>query len=198
MCVVMSHRGEQPVVIAGGGVVGITLALLLARRRVPTVVLEQALEPQTLPRAHAVNPRTIEILAAELGIGAERGRAVAAPKELTSEVRFVTTLTGHCFGTVPYERQDDDVLAVTPAPLLNVPRSRRSSRSCCTGSRPSRSSTSGAATGGSGCSRATGASRRPSTPGLQDLRARVPVPGGVRRRRQRRARDARHPDVRRG
>jgi 2-polyprenyl-6-methoxyphenol hydroxylase-like FAD-dependent oxidoreductase len=109
------------VVIAGGGVVGITLALLLARRRVPTVVLEQALEPQMLPRAHAVNPRTIEILGAELGIGAEALRAVAAPKDLTSEVRFVTTLTGHCFGTVPYERQDDDVLAVTPAGLLNVP-----------------------------------------------------------------------------
>ncbi len=100
---------------------GITLALLLARRGVPTVVLERALEPQTLPRAHAVNPRTIEILAAELGIGAEQLRAVAAPRELTREVRFVTTLTGHCFGTVPYERQDDDVLAVTPAPLLNVP-----------------------------------------------------------------------------
>ena len=110
-----------PVVIAGGGVVGVTLALLLARRRVPTVVLEQALEPQRLPRAHAVNPRTIEILDAELGITADALRAVAAPKELTAEVRFVTTLTGHCFGTVPYERQDDDVLAVTPAPLLNVP-----------------------------------------------------------------------------
>jgi 2-polyprenyl-6-methoxyphenol hydroxylase-like FAD-dependent oxidoreductase len=109
------------VVIAGGGVVGITLALLLARRRVPTVVLEQALEPQTLPRAHAVNPRTIEILDAELGITPEVLRAVAAPRELTREVRFVTTLTGHCFGTVPYERQDDDVLALTPAPLLNVP-----------------------------------------------------------------------------
>ena len=108
-------------VIAGGGVVGVTLALLLARRRVPTVVLEQALEPQMLPRAHAVNPRTIEILDAELGITADALRAVAAPKELTGEVRFVTTLTGHCFGTVPYERQDDDVLAVTPAPLLNVP-----------------------------------------------------------------------------
>jgi len=109
------------VVIAGGGVVGITLALLLARRRVATVVLEQALEPQRLPRAHAVNPRTIEILDAELKISAEALRSVAAPRELTAEVRFVTTLTGHCFGTVPYERQDDDVLAVTPAPLLNVP-----------------------------------------------------------------------------
>jgi 2-polyprenyl-6-methoxyphenol hydroxylase-like FAD-dependent oxidoreductase len=111
----------HPVVIVGGGVVGTTFALLLARRRIPTVVLEQELEPQTLPRAHAVNPRTIEILGAELGIGAEALRAVAAPKDLTSEVRFVTTLTGHCFGTVPYERQDDDVLAVTPAGLLNVP-----------------------------------------------------------------------------
>jgi 2-polyprenyl-6-methoxyphenol hydroxylase-like FAD-dependent oxidoreductase len=36
--------------------VGITLALLLARRGIRTVVLEQAREPQTLPRAHAVNP----------------------------------------------------------------------------------------------------------------------------------------------
>jgi 2-polyprenyl-6-methoxyphenol hydroxylase-like FAD-dependent oxidoreductase len=60
----------HPVVIVGGGVVGTTFALLLARRRIPTVVLEQELEPQTLPRAHAVNPRTIEILGAELGIGA--------------------------------------------------------------------------------------------------------------------------------
>jgi 2-polyprenyl-6-methoxyphenol hydroxylase-like FAD-dependent oxidoreductase len=117
----MTRCERTPVAIAGGGVVGITLALLLARRGVPTVVLEQARDPQMLPRAHAVNPRTIEILDAELGIGAERLRAVAAPKELTGEVRFVTTLTGHCFGTVPYERQDDDVLAVTPAALLNVP-----------------------------------------------------------------------------
>jgi 2-polyprenyl-6-methoxyphenol hydroxylase-like FAD-dependent oxidoreductase len=117
----MARREGTPVTIAGGGVVGIALALLLARRGVGTIVLEQAPEPQTLPRAHAVNPRTIEILDAELGIGAQQLRAVAAPKELTREVRFVTTMTGHAFGAVPYERQDDDVLAVTPAALLNVP-----------------------------------------------------------------------------
>jgi 2-polyprenyl-6-methoxyphenol hydroxylase-like FAD-dependent oxidoreductase len=121
MSLPMSPSEHPPVTIAGGGVVGITLALLLARRGIRTVVLEQAREPQTLPRAHAVNPRTIEILDAELGIGAAQLRAVAAPPELTSEVRFVTTLSGHCFGTLPYERQDDDVLAVTPAALLNVP-----------------------------------------------------------------------------
>ena len=73
-----------------------------------------------MPRAHAVNPRTIEILR-EVGITDAELRGVSAPKELTSEVRFVTTLTGYCFGTLPYERQDDDVRAVTPSPLVNIP-----------------------------------------------------------------------------
>ncbi|TGD86301.1 hypothetical protein BayCH28_18030 [Mycolicibacterium sp. CH28] len=110
----------HPVVISGGGVCGVTLALMLAVRRVPSVVLERELEPQMLPRAHTVNPRTREILP-EVGVGAAELRAIAAPKELTNEVRFVTTLTGHCFGTLPFERQDDAVMAVTPAPMLNVP-----------------------------------------------------------------------------
>ncbi len=116
----MSSSEQVPVAIAGGGVVGITLALMLARRGVASVVLERELEPHRLPRAHAVNPRTIEILR-ELGITDAELRGVGAPKELTSEVRFVTTLTGYCFGTLPYERQDDDVRAVTPSPLVNIP-----------------------------------------------------------------------------
>ncbi|GAA4351916.1 FAD-dependent monooxygenase [Angustibacter luteus] len=109
-----------PVTVAGGGVVGLTLALMLARRGVHTVVLERDLVPLPLPRAHAVNPRTLEILR-EIDILPQDVAAVAAPRELTAEVRFVTTMTGHCFGVLPYERQDPDVLALTPTPLLNVP-----------------------------------------------------------------------------
>ena len=116
----MGQEENLPVAIAGGGAVGVTLALMLARRGVRVVVFERGSKPQTLPRAHAVNPRSIEILQ-ELDITYAHLQAAAAPPELTSEVRFVTTLTGHCFGTLAYERQDGDVRAVTPYPLLNIP-----------------------------------------------------------------------------
>ena len=112
--------GPARVVIAGGGVVGITLALLLARRGVATVVLEREDAPRRLPRAHAINPRTIEILR-ELSIDADQLRDIAAPHELTSEVRFVTTLTGVCFGTLPYERQGDDIAGFAATGTLNIP-----------------------------------------------------------------------------
>jgi 2-polyprenyl-6-methoxyphenol hydroxylase-like FAD-dependent oxidoreductase len=111
---------SERVAVAGGGVTGVALALALARRGIPTVVWEQRSAPDLLPRAHAVNPRTIEFLR-ELGISPDDLRRVAAPPELTAEVRFVTTVTGHCFGSLPYERQDDAVLELTPTPLVNIP-----------------------------------------------------------------------------
>ena len=107
-------------VIGGGGVVGITLALLLAQRGVATVVLERQDAPRTLPRAHAINPRTIEVLR-ELSVNADQLRDIAAPHDLTSEVRFVTTLTGVCFGTLPYERQGDDIAGFAATGTLNIP-----------------------------------------------------------------------------
>lgn len=112
--------GNAPLVVAGGGVVGITLALLLAKRGVATIVLERDLEPNDLPRAHAVNPRSLEVLR-ELSIGADQLLPVAAPRELTSEVRFVTTMTGHCFGALPYERQGDSIGGLAAMGTVNVP-----------------------------------------------------------------------------
>ncbi|MCV7277357.1 DUF3500 domain-containing protein [Mycolicibacter arupensis] len=109
-----------PVVVAGGGIVGVTLALLLARRGVATVVLERDEQPRTLPRAHAVNPRTIEILR-ELSVDVDALRAISAPAELTSEVRFVTTLSGVCFGSLRYERQGDDIGTLAATGTLNIP-----------------------------------------------------------------------------
>ncbi len=112
--------GNAPVVVAGGGVVGITLALLLAKSGVATIVLERDLDPRDLPRAHAINPRSLEVLR-ELGIGADQLLPVAAPRELTSEVRFVTTMTGHCFGALPYERQGDSIGGFAAMGTVNVP-----------------------------------------------------------------------------
>ena len=61
----MSRNGSNeiaPVVIAGGGVVGTTLALFLANHGIATIVLEQQLTRRELPRAHAINPRSLEVL----------------------------------------------------------------------------------------------------------------------------------------
>jgi 2,4-dichlorophenol 6-monooxygenase len=112
--------GDAPVVVAGGGVVGITLALLLAEHGVASIVLERDLDPRDLPRAHAINPRSLEVLR-ELGIGANQLLAVAAPRELTSEVRFVTTMTGRCFGALPYERQGDSIGGLAAMGTVNIP-----------------------------------------------------------------------------
>ena len=112
--------GVAPVVAAGGGVVGITLALLLAKHGIATIVLERELVPRDLPRAHCINPRSLEVLR-ELSIDADQLTPIAAPKELTSEVRFVTTMTGHCFGTLPYERQGDSIGGLAAVGTVNVP-----------------------------------------------------------------------------
>lgn len=113
-------HGVAPVVVAGGGVVGITLALLLAKHAIATIVLERHVAARDLPRAHCINPRSLEVLR-ELSIDADQLTPIAAPRELTSEVRFVTTMTGHCFGTLPYERQGDSIGGLAAVGTVNVP-----------------------------------------------------------------------------
>lgn len=120
---------DAPVVIVGGGVVGITLALLLAEQGIATIVLERHLAVRDLPRAHAINPRSLEVLR-ELSIGADQLMAIAAPQELTREVRFVTTMTGHCFGALPYERQGDRIGGLAPMGTVNIPQPALESLLC--------------------------------------------------------------------
>jgi 3-(3-hydroxy-phenyl)propionate hydroxylase len=56
--------GHVPVVIVGAGPVGVTAALLLARRGIPTVVLERHREVYPLPRAVAIDDEVRRILQA--------------------------------------------------------------------------------------------------------------------------------------
>lgn len=100
--------------------VGLTCALALAAHGVPTVVLEKQTEVSQLPRAHAINPRSIEILR-ELGIPGDRLKELAAPESLTSHVRFVRTMTGGCLGVLPYERQGDAAAGLAAVGTLNIP-----------------------------------------------------------------------------
>ncbi|KOV82430.1 FAD-dependent monooxygenase [Nocardia sp. NRRL S-836] len=52
---------ETPVLIAGGGVGGLSAAVFLAWYGVPAMLVERHPEPSTDPRARALNPRTMEL-----------------------------------------------------------------------------------------------------------------------------------------
>lgn len=113
----MSHL---PVLIAGAGPVGCMAALLLARQGIATRLVDRRSEPASAPKAHAVNPRTLEICDG-LGICAATLRRRGASANDAGFVRFMGTLSGPEFGALPYERQDDGAVIHTPFPLTNMP-----------------------------------------------------------------------------
>ncbi len=114
---------EVPVLIVGGGPVGTTASILLAQQGVESLVVERRESVQPAPAAHVVNARTFEILRAA---GVDMAAIAAACKNPSDagRVRWVMTLTGEELGSLPFERQDDDVLAVTPTPLRNLSQHR--------------------------------------------------------------------------
>lgn len=111
------------VLIIGAGPVGMLAALSLAQAGIRCVIVEKRLDRLDAPKAHAVNPRTLEICE-RLGISADDIHAAGAPVERGGQVHFVDVLNGACFGSLPYERQDEGVLAFTPWPLVNIPQPR--------------------------------------------------------------------------
>ncbi len=111
------------VLIIGAGPVGLFAAISLNRLGISCALAERRLERLDAPKAHAVNPRTLE-LCQRFGIAADDVRAAGASVEDGGQVHFVDVLSGVCFGSLPYERQDDGARAFTPWPLVNIPQPR--------------------------------------------------------------------------
>jgi len=111
------------VVIVGAGPTGLTAAHLCHRLGLSAVVLEQRDGPQRSPAAHAVNARTFEIWR-QAGVEMDRVLAAALSSDEAGLVHWVRKFGGEVVGTLPYERQGDEMLAVTPTPLRNLSQHR--------------------------------------------------------------------------
>lgn len=113
------ERIEVPVLVVGAGPVGVAAGVLLGTQGLESWVVDRRDGPHRSPQAHVVNPRTLEICRS-LGVDLAEVRRRATPRADGGWVRWVTTLAGHELGALPYERQDDGVLAHTPEPLANL------------------------------------------------------------------------------
>ncbi|GJC88571.1 FAD-dependent monooxygenase apdD [Colletotrichum liriopes] len=108
------------VVIAGAGPIGLFTAYLLARQKIECVVFERRHSASNHPKAHTLNPRTLEIFR-QAGLDVAYIRQNAAPAKDAGSVRLVYGLADAEIGCFSYERQDDEVRSLTPEPLINWP-----------------------------------------------------------------------------
>lgn len=116
----INAASNRPVVIAGAGPVGLTCAAILGRLGVNTVVLERRAVRSSAPRAHVVNPRSLEIFRAlDFDVPAMLAAATSPQEDRLSIVH--ERLTTRLLGTLPFEAQDDEF---TPTPRINLAQPR--------------------------------------------------------------------------
>ncbi len=119
----MSLPEKVPVLIVGAGPSGAMASLLLEQQGIETRIVERRAGPQRAPAAHAINARTLEICRAA-GVDMQAVAAAAADPAEAGQVYWVTRLGGRVLGRLPYERQGDDQLGLTPTPLRNLSQHR--------------------------------------------------------------------------
>jgi hypothetical protein len=80
---------------------------------VQSLIIERYPERLAAPKAHAINPRSLEILR-QYGLGEKRVREIGTSRDDSYWVNFLTNLNGNSVGRLPYERMDPAVLDDTP------------------------------------------------------------------------------------
>ncbi|KGO75027.1 Monooxygenase, FAD-binding [Penicillium italicum] len=109
-----------PVLIVGGGPTGLLQALLLSRLGVQSLIIERYPERLAAPKAHAISPRSLEILR-QLNLGEKHVCQQGTSRDDSSSFNFLTNLCGEAIGRLPYERMDTAVLNDTPEMIHNIP-----------------------------------------------------------------------------
>ena len=119
----MADAVDVDVLVVGAGPVGMLGGILASRHGLSSLVVERREGPQTSPAAHVVNARTYEIFR-QAGLDMDRIFAAGATKADAGHVNFVTRLGGDLIGRLPFERQGETCLDVTPTPLRNLSQHR--------------------------------------------------------------------------
>ncbi|OBF59888.1 monooxygenase [Mycobacterium sp. 852002-50816_SCH5313054-b] len=104
--------GSDSVVIIGAGAAGSTLALLLARYDIPSMLIEQRSDPRLHPAAHVINARTLEIWDQA---SPALGRALASitpPIDTVNIIRWCTDVRTEAFGEIDLLSQPERLAEV--------------------------------------------------------------------------------------
>jgi 2-polyprenyl-6-methoxyphenol hydroxylase-like FAD-dependent oxidoreductase len=110
------------VLIVGAGPVGLLTAILLARQGIDCLVIERRQPRQdSAPKAHVVNPRSLEIFRAA-GLDLDEMYAQGSPRDAAHHVWFLQTLVGRELGVI--STADPRTDGLTPTPMLNLAQPR--------------------------------------------------------------------------
>ena len=110
----MSKEIEVPVLIVGGGPVGMMLALNLAALGTRSILINSALKPRWHPKGSTQNSRTMEHYR-RLGI-VDSIRSTGLPKDLPTDVTYYTRLAGYELSRLRMPSERDKLAARDRAP----------------------------------------------------------------------------------
>lgn len=120
-------RIDTPILIAGGGPVGLILAVDLGRRGVPCTLIERKDQPAFLPKMERCNARSLEIFR-RMGV-VDRVRAAGYPSHYPMDVYHIKTMMDPPLAVVHYgsvdecredaRKRNDGVLPLEPYQLIS-------------------------------------------------------------------------------
>lgn len=103
---------SEPILIAGAGAAGSTMALLLARYGIASMLVEERQDPRLHPAAHVINARTLEIwnqASPALGNALD---ALTPPIDTVNIIRWCTDIVSDPIGEIDLLSQPDRLAEV--------------------------------------------------------------------------------------